>query len=231
VRRDRSPARLGIPLALAIALGLAASPAAAERVRVALLPVVVHSSESREYLQQGLSDMLVARLGRDPRLAVIEVEDPAAATSDTAAARAAARKAGATYVVYGSFTRFGEGASLDLQCASAAEDGPEPRKIPAYSATLGGLIPMLEGVSEKVTAYVTGTDRGAAAPAAAPAGGAERGEVGDLKRRVEALERAVFSSGAAKDVPSEPSTRPQIGVDQGAPDATTDPDRDVGGVR
>lgn len=197
------------PLALALValLTLVAGSASAERVRVALLPVLVHSGESRDYLQQGLSDMLVARLGRDPRLAVIEVEDATTATNDVTAARAAAKRAGGAWVVYGSFTRFGEGASLDLQVARADGDG-EPHKVFAQAATLGALIPMLDGVSERITGRVLGGDAGApVATDAAPAGGG--GELAELRRRVEALERAVDQLGAAR-MPDEPKAAPAV---------------------
>jgi len=188
-----------VPIVLALAL-LAAVPARAERVRLALLPVLVHSSESREYLQQGLSDMLVARLGRDARLAVIEVQDAATATTDPSAAREVARREGAAWVVFGSFTRFGEGASLDLQVARAAESEDDPRQVFTQAATLGALIPMLESVSERITGYVFG----GAAEAGGPGEGGGSGEVAELRRRVEALERAVSALGASR-MPDEPS--------------------------
>ncbi len=187
----------------------AARPAHAERVRVALLPVVVQSSEGREYLQRGLADMLVARLGRDPRIAVVKVSDPAAATTEFDAARETARGEGARWVVYGSFTRFGEGASLDLQCARVGDEDGEPHQVFAQAATLGALIPMLDGVSERLTGYVLGSG-GETAPVAAAGG--ERtsagGEVVELRRRVEALERAVDALGAAR-MPKEPEPAAQ----------------------
>jgi len=193
-------------LALAALLLCAAGAASAERVPVALLPVLVHSNESRDYLQQGLSDMLVARLGRDARLAVIEVPEAATATTDAAAARAAGKRAGGAWVVFGSFTRFGEGASLDLQLARVDGDG-EPQKFFAQAATLGAMLPMLDGVSERITARVLG-GAGEAPPAAgAPDGGS--GEVAELRRRVEALERAVDQLGAAR-MPEEPKVAPTV---------------------
>lgn len=187
----------------------AVAPAHAERVRVALLPVVVQSSEGREYLQSGLADMLVARLGRDPRIAVVKVSDPAAATTEFDAARETARGQSADWVIYGSFTRFGEGASLDLQCARVGDAEGEPHQVFAQAATLGALIPMLEGVSERLTSYVLGSG-GDTAPVAAAEGARNRsdGEVVELRRRVEALERAVDALGAAR-LPKEPEPAAQ----------------------
>ena len=147
--------------------------------------------------------MLVARLGRDPRIAVVKVSDPAAATTELDAAREAARAEGASWVVYGSFTRFGEGASLDLQCARLGDKDTEPHQVFAQAATLGALIPMLEGVSERLTSYVLGSSAGAPPVATAGAQTSGAGEVVELRRRVEALERAVDALGASR-MPKEP---------------------------
>jgi outer membrane protein insertion porin family len=198
----------GFSLALALALAggasLAAAPRAlaADRARVALLPIVVHSNDNREYLQQGLSDMLVSRLGRDTRLGVIKVEDPAKATTEIAPARAAGQAEAADYVIYGSFTRFGEGASLDLACAKVSGEGA-PRQIFAHADSLGGIIPMLDGVADKATTYVLEGAPAGPSVAAGPAGAAGAdSDVQELKRRVEALEHIVFSNTAV------PSTKP-----------------------
>ena len=198
---------LALVLALAGGTSLAAVPraGATERARVALLPIVVHSNDNREYLQQGLADMLVSRLGRDTRLAIIKVEDPAKATTESEPARATGKAEGAEYVIYGSFTRFGEGASLDLACAKVAAEGA-PRQIFAHADSLGGIIPMLDGVADKATTYVLeGAPAGpsvAAGPASAAGGAGGDGDVQELKRRVEALEHIVFSN------TTPPATKP-----------------------
>jgi TolB-like protein len=140
-----------------LALLLTAGSAHAEdRVRVALLPLVVHSAEGRDYLQQGLSDMLVSRLARAERLAVVPVDDPKAATDDAAAARKTGLANGAEFVVYGSFTRFGEGASLELRCASVRDVKAEPRHIYVHANSMGELLPMLDGVADRTTYAVLG---------------------------------------------------------------------------
>jgi TolB-like protein len=166
-------------------------------VRVALLPLVVHSGEGRDYLQQGMTDMLVSRLGRERRIAVIPVEDAATATTDAAAARKTGDANHAAYVVFGSLTRFGEGASVDLAVASTAQAEREPRKIYVHAETMGALISLLDGAAERVAGAVLG---GAEAPVAAgpdTASAASTSEVQELRRRVEALERAIFDSSTA----------------------------------
>jgi outer membrane protein insertion porin family len=184
---------------LVLGLVLAARAGAEERRTVAVLPLVVHALEQQEYLREGMADMLASRLGQQPGIAVVRVADPARATTDPAAARAAGQAVGAQWVLFGSFTRFGEGASLDVQCVDVAAPGkPGPRSIFVQSGQLADLIPRLDGVAERVGAHVLGRD--APASAAGSGGGAGRAELDELRRRVEALERRT-----AAPAPSQPA--------------------------
>ena len=195
---------------------------AAERVRVALLPLVVHSGEGREYLQQGMTDMLVSRLGRDRSLAVIPIDEAAAATTDVAAARKVGQSNDAAYVVFGSLTRFGEGASVDLSVASAADDGSEPRTLYVHAGTMGALIPLLDGAAERIAGVVHG-GRDGIAPEPDDVGGA--GALQELRRRVEVLERAVLRSRA----PAVPGGGGSADPERRQPGLPSD--RDADGVR
>ncbi len=195
-----------IPLLAAACLLAQAGGAAAAPARVALLPVTVHSSDAASsYLSAGLASMLSSRLELFEEISVIRVE---AGGGGEAAALGAGREAGADFVVYGSFTQFGEGASLDLQCARV-EGGGDARRIFVQSGTLGEIIPKLDELAEKIRLHVSGGRPPAPDPApAATAAGA--GELGDLQRRVESLERSVFRSGpeqgpAGPPVPKAPA--------------------------
>jgi TolB-like protein len=209
-------------LALAAAgalLLLGAQESLAEtRVKLAILPIVVHTLEQKDYLRAGLADMLASRLGRIPRVAVIRVQGEGEATTDTEAAKASARAAGAEYVLFGSFTQFGEGASLDLQCVSVSEEAEEgSRSIFIQSGTLGEIIPRLDQVAEKVGRYLAidgaATDSApgglpavsAGTPGDGDAGSAEMlqdalSELEALRGRVDALEQRIFSP-PAESVP------------------------------
>jgi outer membrane protein insertion porin family len=201
---------------------LASDPAGAdERVRVALLPLVVHSGEGREYLQQGMTDMLVSRLARERRIAVIPVEDGATATTNAEAARKTGQANDAAYVVFGSLTRFGEGASVDLSVASVANTGSEPRKIYIHADTMGALIPLLDGATDRVSGVVLGGAPEAVAAGPEQPGAATTNEVQDLRRRVEVLERAVFSSTA---VPKSNATGGGADSEREQPGLPTDRD-------
>lgn len=189
---------LGLAVLLLATPGFAQSEpapgAAAARPKVALLPMVVHSNERPDYLRQGLSDMLTARFTKENVVDVIPVDDPNKATTDVDEALETARDMGAEFVVFGSFTRFGQGASLDVQTAALAEgpDGDTLREIFVHSGSIGAVIPDLDDLVGKITRFTIGEevagegDSGtAAAPAAGTAGAPSRS---DLLRRIEALE-------------------------------------------
>ena len=193
---------IGWSLAL---LSLAAPAPAEERRSVAILPVVIHAAEQQDYLRDGLADMLASRLGQQPGIGVILVDDPAKATLDPSAARAAAQGVGAQWVLFGSFTRFGEGASLDMQCLPVAAPGaPGPRSIFVQSAQIAELIPRLDGLAERVALHVLGRDDAAEGGASV----AGRAELDELRRRVDALERRLAASPAAAQAPT-PKQEPQ----------------------
>ena len=102
------------------------SAAVAAPVRAALLPIAVHSAdEGSAYLSAGLAEMISARLEQSGSVSVVLVPGEAVATSEVAKAIEAGKAAGVDYVVFGAFTQFGAGASLDVQCA--AVNGPSRR--------------------------------------------------------------------------------------------------------
>lgn len=189
------------PLALWLALAAAGGAARGEERRtVAILPVVVHALEEKSYLRDGLADMLASRLGQQPGVGVIRVNDPEQATVDAEAARAAGRAVGAQWVLFGSFTRFGEGASLDMRCLAVAAPGdPGPRSIFVQAGQIADLIPRLDGLAERVALHVMGRDP-IVPGGVAGAGG--RSELEELRRRVEALERAAAAAAAPAPTPS-----------------------------
>ncbi len=180
--------------------------------RVAVLPIVVHSVENHDYLRAGLADMLASRLAQHPGVEVVRVEDPKAATTDLQAARAAGQAVGADYVLFGSFTRFGDGASVDLYCARTRE-GDVARRIFVQSGTLGEIIPRLDDLARKVGVFVVAGGSEVPPPVSAPPPAARPApDAGEIEARIEALERAVFGR------EREPAPAPE-GLDAGEPAA------------
>ncbi len=202
---------------VAAALPLLALAAAAEpKARIAVLPVVVHALEQQEYLQNGLADMLATRLEQNPKLVVVRIPNTTLATIDGEAARAAARNAGADWVVFGSFTRFGDGASLDLRCLSTqGPKGEDPRSVFVNAGSVGEIIPRLDDLAEKVGRYVTSggsTPAVGAAPPGSPIAGSGQAlgdalsELDELRARVERLEEILY--GREGGVAPQPGKQP-----------------------
>jgi TolB-like protein len=196
-----------IPLfALALCAGaLASVPAAADPARVVILPVVVHSATADSgYVSRGLADMLSARLEQLGSVDVVRAEDPEGATSRLSKAVELGRSSGGDYVLFGSFTQFGDGASLDMRCASLHGGESPPRTIFIQSGTMGEIIPKLDELADKVARYVSGE----APETTAAAARAESGSISELRRRLEALERAVFPPLSEPAQAAEPAPEP-----------------------
>ena len=170
-------------------------------VRIVLLPISVYAAGAdTDYLSTGLAEMLAARLERYEGVAVVRPAADAVPPEGEAQALEAAGALGADFVLFGSFTQFGEGASLDLRCAPVAEDGDVgSRRVFIHSGTVAEIIPKLDTLAEKVLRFALGDAGGARSLAEPEAGGAAgSGSAGDealvdLRRRVDALERAVYA--------------------------------------
>ncbi|MEN8184894.1 MAG: hypothetical protein ABFS46_20425 [Myxococcota bacterium] len=179
--------------------GLAFAPAAgASGVRVAVLPVVVHAEGPEEYLRDGLAAMLASRLGLQEGVEAVPIEDASRATVEVETAREIGQSVAADFVLFGSFTHFGAGASLDLSVASVSEtSAAPPREIFVHSGTLGEIIPRLSDLAQKVGRYVldpTATPAVSAAPPPAASSDFQDAlsELDSLVDRVSELEREVF---------------------------------------
>jgi hypothetical protein len=196
-REPFRPSRVGLHALVLVFVILVATPnpgIAAERTpKLLLLPIVVHSSEDPGYVRSGLGDMLRSRFSRIGGLDLVRPEDPIRGTTDRAKALELGRTAGADFVLYGSFTRFGQGASLDVQCLPTDESkGRTPlREIFVHSGSIGEIIPDLDDLAGKVSRFVSGENVSSAT--AAQAGFASAASPGLQARidRIEALEAAI----------------------------------------
>jgi TolB-like protein len=177
-----------------LATGLAQAEAS---VRLAILPIVVHSADDPTYLRNGLADMLASRVEQSGRFEVIRVADLAAATTLLSRAIETGRSVGADFVLFGSFTRFGTGASLDMQCVSTRADfaGDSLREIFVHTGSIGEVIPDLDELVGKVGRFaIDGFDAGVdvvSAPPTAGGGSAAAERTAALEARIQKLEKAV----------------------------------------
>ena len=204
----RFPPSLAGWMALWVVLSAAGSLAQSEveaqsKPKLLLLPIVVHSSENPAYLREGLSDMLVTRFIQEDNFDVIWADDASLATTHLERAVQEGRAQQADFVLFGSFTRFGEGASLDMQAASTAEgeQGATLREIFVHSGSIGEVIPDLKDLVGKVTRFAIPQYRPGAPGNQSAATPESRVNLLDLQRRVSALEEALQSAGPAGPAP------------------------------
>jgi len=186
---------------------LAAAASAGDRTKIVILPIVVHSAAvDSSYVSRGITDMISSRLEQTGRVQVERVEDPAAATTVLGKALELGKARNGDYLIFGAFTQFGDGASLDVHClpldVTSEAEAAAARRIFISSGAMGDIIPKLDEIVDRVAVYtkVAHTDGGpgsqvsqGAAPPSAPSADAIR----DLTRRLEALEKAVFKPGTS----------------------------------
>jgi TolB-like protein len=159
-------------------------------LKVAILPVVIHSGESLEYLKEGLGDMLSSRIELPGRVVVMEkgkvkdALDKVTGELDAAKARELGRSLGVDFVVFGSLTKLGDSSSLDLRIVdvkgekAAAPVYVQMKKMEEVIAQVDNLAlkvdekilgyPLRPAVAEKAAAPAAA---GLAAAAVAPAAG------------------------------------------------------------
>lgn len=162
---------------------------------LAVLPIVVHSADDPQFLRDGLADMLASRLEQAGGFEVIRVDDPAAMTTRLSEAVEAGRAANADYVLFGSFTRFGTGASLDMQCASTSGDSETPilREIFVHSGSIGDVIPDLDALVGKLGRFAHLHVPANVDVSVAPEGAPSTPEIEALRLRLSALEAGMLS--------------------------------------
>lgn len=175
--------------------------AAAAPLRVAMLPVVVNSNTGEtEYLSSGIADMLSARLEQTGEIAIVRLDT---GSTDRDAAVKAASEVNASFVVFGSYTQFGDGASLDVRCAQVdGTDKDGTRRVFIQAGTPGDIIPKLDDLSLRMTRYLVGASVSAPPPSDGPPSPAVKSAPqpsGDLERRVAELERVIFNRAPADE--------------------------------
>ncbi|MBW2541451.1 MAG: hypothetical protein JRF15_05105 [Deltaproteobacteria bacterium] len=196
-------ARFGLFAILVMAAVCLGQPRAAqaEVIRVAMFPVAVNSSlPDTGHLSAGLGDMIAARLEQSGQIVVTRLD---AAISNRDEAIAAGKEAGADYVLFGSYTQFGDGASLDLRCAPVVGgEADEPRRVFVQAGSASEIIPKLGVLSQNVSRYLVEAAKPAAPKATedAPAPSApDTATLVDLELRIEALERVIFAPPPASE--------------------------------
>ncbi|MGC8811237.1 MAG: FG-GAP-like repeat-containing protein [bacterium] len=130
--------------------------------KVAILPVVIHSPENLDYMKAGLLDMLSSRIELEGKISVVEKSQVKKAMSqisgeiDTENAKKIGEMLGVDYVVFGSLTKLGDSASLDLKLLKVKEEKmPSPVYVQAkkMEEIVARVDELALNINEKILGY------------------------------------------------------------------------------
>jgi hypothetical protein len=130
--------------------------------KVAIIPVVVHSPENLGFLREGLLDMLSSRVELNGRVAVLEKGRVKKALAqfpgemDNETARKLGQELGVDFIVYGSLTKLGDSASLDLKVLEVqGEKAPSSVYVQAnkMEEIVGGVDSIARNIDERILGY------------------------------------------------------------------------------
>jgi hypothetical protein len=130
-------------------------------LKVAILPVTIHSPENLEYLREGVYAMFSSRVELEGRVLVLERAAVKKAVSqfsgeiDSEAAQKLGETLGADFVVFGSLTKLGDSASLDLKVLEVKGEKP-PSSVYVQAQKLEEIISQVDVLARKVDERILG---------------------------------------------------------------------------
>jgi len=176
--------------------------------KVAILPITIHSPESLDYLRDGFYAMFSSRMELEGRVSVMEKAAVKKALSqfsgeiDSGSAKKLGETLGADFVVFGSLTKLGDSASLDLQVLEVKGE-KAPSAVYVQAKKLEEIIGQVDVLARKVDEKILGYPLGPAVaekPAAAPRPAAQAAVVPP----------PVFTPPPPAAQPSQPSSPPPV---------------------
>ena len=129
--------------------------------KVAILPITIHSAESLEYLREGVYAMFSSRVELQGRISLIEraavkkVVSQFSGEIDTEAAQKLGEDLGADFVIFGSLTKLGDSASLDLKVLDV-KGGKAPSPVYVQAGKLEEIIGQVDVLARKVDEKILG---------------------------------------------------------------------------
>ncbi|MBW1979687.1 MAG: VCBS repeat-containing protein [Deltaproteobacteria bacterium] len=142
---------------LLLLFGPQAPSGAAERLRVAILPVQIHAPEDMSYLQAGLMDMLTSRIAANRNVEIVDANTLLKAFKrfrknlNETTARELLAKVDAAYLVSGSLTFFGQGGSIDFK-VYGRDPGTPPYTLSAIVEDRDSLLSRFSQVADNISA-------------------------------------------------------------------------------
>jgi hypothetical protein len=146
---------------------------AAQKVKVAILPVKIHAADKMEYLERGLMAMLESHLGGNENVEILDMTLVAKVyknfTKDLNenTAKSLAHDLGADYLVSGTVTFFGTGGSIDFEVFAADPSSPAATKYKVVK-DMNNLLPEFGQVVDDINAGVFAADSRLAMTAPGP---------------------------------------------------------------
>ncbi len=166
-------------------------------VQVLILPITMYAADDQPFLRAGLIEMLASRLRQNSGVQVSIFGDSKVTVSSASTARELAKNRNADFVLFGSFTQFGDGVSFDLQCLATsatamARAGDASRGVFAKASSFKDFIRDLDDLAARVSVFVL--PPGASVASNSSVGGsAAAGDLRELERRVEKIERELHA--------------------------------------
>jgi len=173
--------------------------------KVALLPITIHSPESLDYLKEGVYAMFSSRMELEGRVSVMEKAAVKKALSqfseeiDSESAKKLGETLGADFVVFGSLTKLGDSASLDLNVLEVKGEKP-PSSVYVQARKLEEIIGQVDVLARKVDEKILGYSLGPAVAEKPP----------EAPRQAAAVPPLVFTPPPPAGQPSQPSTPPPV---------------------
>ncbi len=130
-------------------------------LKVAFLPLTIYSPENLEYLREGTYAMFSSRVELEGRISVLERGAVKKALTevqgeiDSETARKVGETLGADYVVYGSLTKLGNTASVDLKVLEVKGQKP-PSSVYVQANKLEEIIAQVDVLARKVDEKILG---------------------------------------------------------------------------
>jgi len=129
--------------------------------KVAILPVAIHSPENLGYMREGLLDMLSSRVELPGRVAVLgkgavkKALEQVSGEMDVDGAKKIGQALGVDFVVFGSLTKLGDSASLDLKVVEVKGDKPGA-SVYIQAKKMEEIISSVDDLARKVDEQVLG---------------------------------------------------------------------------
>jgi TolB-like protein len=135
---------------------------AKDKYTVAVLPFSVHSADNKDYIRQGIGDMLASRISVSGKLEVIGKDSLSGALNETAGkeltpadVHAVGKKINADFAVWGSITKIGSSLSIDGKMLDIAAN-KSVLNITAQCPTMDEVIPKINDFAQRITAHILG---------------------------------------------------------------------------